>query len=67
MGKDCLLNVGGKILVVILYEYCQCVLKIKLVYLFSECENVDILFLVEIQIGEIKYGLGIGFSKKFVW
>ena len=63
-GKDCLLNAGGKTPVAILHEYCQRVLKTKPVYLSSECENADTPFLAEVQIGEIKYGSGIGSSKK---
>lgn len=63
-GKDCLLNAGGKTPVAILHEYCQRALKAKPVYLSSECENADTPFLAEVQIGEIKYGSGIGSSKK---
>ena len=63
-GKDCLLNAGGKTPVAILHEYCQRVLKTKPVYLSSECENADMPFLAEVQIDEIKYGSGIGPSKK---
>ena len=63
-GKDCLLNAGGKTPVAILHEYCQRMLKTKPVYLSSECENADTPFLAEVQIGEIKYGSGIGSSKK---
>ena len=63
-GKDFLLNAGGKTPVAILHEYCQRVLKTKPVYLSSECENADTPFLAEVQIGEIKYGSGIGSSKK---
>ena len=63
-GKDCLLNAGGKTPVAILHEYCQRALKTKPVYLSSECENADTPFLAEVQIGEIKYGSGIGSSKK---
>lgn len=63
-GKECLLNAGGKTPVAILHEYCQRVLKTKPVYLSSECENADTPFLAEVQIDEIKYGSGIGSSKK---
>lgn len=63
-GKDCLLNAGGKTPVAILHEYCQRVLKTKPAYLSSECENADTPFMAEVQIGEIKYGSGIGSSKK---
>ena len=63
-GKDCLLNAGGKTPVAILHEYCQRALKTKPVYLSNECENADTPFLAEVQIGEIKYGSGIGSSKK---
>lgn len=63
-GKDCLLNAGGKTPVAILHEYCQRVLKTKPVYLASECENADTPFMAEVQIGEIKYGSGMGSSKK---
>lgn len=63
-GKECLLNAGGKTPVAILHEYCQRVLKTKPVYLSSECENADTPFFAEVQIDEIKYGSGIGSSKK---
>ena len=63
-GKDLVLNAGGKTPVAILHEYCQRVLKTKPVYLSSECENADTPFMAEVQIGEIKYGSGIGSSKK---
>lgn len=63
-GKDCLLNAGGKTPVAILHEYCQRVLKTKPVYLSSECENAETPFLAEVQIDGIKYGSGIGSSKK---
>ena len=64
LGKDLVLNAGGKTPVAILHEYCQRALKTKPVYLSSECESADAPFMAEVQIDGIKYGSGTGSNKK---